>query len=86
MYIAKVSSQNQITLPKALLSALGVETRGHLLLEMQEKKLIIKPLTTSIIDQVAKSLAIPRQKLGLSEKTIMAKTRRLVARHLAHEN
>ncbi|HEY4673742.1 MAG TPA: AbrB/MazE/SpoVT family DNA-binding domain-containing protein [Nitrososphaerales archaeon] len=43
MQTAKISSKNQITIPKKVLESLDISPGDRLLLEVQEGKIILKP-------------------------------------------
>lgn len=87
MNIVKISSKNQITLPVRLLNDLGVKANDKLLLEKKEDVLVVKPITISIVDELAGSLNkyIKPEKLGKPFSEIRKETQKIVARKLALE-
>ncbi len=87
MKLATISSQRQITLPKALLKALDLEVKDRLFLMVENKQLIAKPITKSIVNELAGSWAdqVAAGKKGQSFKEIMQSTKKNTARKLAHE-
>lgn len=87
MNIVKISSKNQITLPVKLLKDLGVGTNDKLLLEKKDNVLVVKPVSGSVVDELAGSLTkyIKPEKLGKSFSEIRKETQKIVARKLALE-
>lgn len=85
MKIVTLSSKNQITIPKEVVQRLELLTTRKLLIEYNDKEVILKPLTSSIVEQTAGSLTkyIPKNKLGKSFKTIMEITKRKAAKEIA---
>lgn len=78
MKIVRLSAKNQITLRKKLLSYLGLQRRGRLIIENSDQKLILKPLKTGIVAQTAGSLTpyVNSSKLKKSFKKIFTKTKK----------
>ncbi len=56
MYIATISSKNQITLPVRMLRKLYLKSGSKILLEEKDEGFLIKPVEGSIVDAVAGSL------------------------------
>ena len=50
MHIATISSQRQITLPKKLLDQLGLSVKDKVKVEVDNKKLIIEPISMKVSD------------------------------------
>lgn len=85
MKIATLSSKNQITLPQAMTLLLGVKPTQKLTIEYQKNEIVLRPLTSSIVEQTAGSLTkyVAPSKLGKDFATIMRETKKKAARHLA---
>ena len=85
--IATLSSKNQITIPVDFLMALGASLQKKFLLESQNETIIMRPLKTSVVEQLAGSLTkyVSPDKLGVPFKTIMEETKKKTARYLAHK-
>lgn len=85
MRIVTISSKRQITLPAAMLSQLGIGPNTKVLIEEKEHNITLKPIKTSIVDQVAGSLSkfVPPSKRGRPFSEIMEETKRIVAKKLA---
>lgn len=84
MQVVTISSQRQITLPKAILDALSVAKKDKLLIRIEDKKLIAKPISKSIVAETAGSLRkyIRKEKLDRPFKEIMQVTKKATARKL----
>lgn len=85
MKIVTISSKRQITLPAVMLSQLGVGPNSKLMIEERENNLTLKPIKTSVVDEVAGSLHkfVPPSKRGRLLEEIMRETKRIVAKKLA---
>ena len=85
MKIALLSSKGQITIPKEMQKLLQISHRSKLAIYPKDDALIIKPIKTSIVNQVAGSLShlIPPEKRGASWKQVMKETQKIVAAKLA---
>lgn len=85
MNIVTLSSKNQITLPIELLASLGITPKGKLLVDTKDNLLVLKPLKTSLIDEVAGSLTnhISSGKLGIPLSVVLNKTKKITARKLS---
>lgn len=85
MNIVTISSKRQITLPKQLLLYIGAKPRDKMMIKAEKGDLRLKPLKTSIVQQVAGSLSkyIPASKRGVPFSKIMEETQRIVAAELA---
>lgn len=85
MNIATISSQRQITLPRRLLLELKLQPKQKVLIERHKKGVLVRPLKTSIAQELAGSLTkyIHPSKLGVSFDVIMEETHKKVARELA---
>lgn len=88
MNIVTVSSKNQITLPKSILSFMGIRPSEKLMIEYKDEELILKPLSISIIDQVAGSLTshVSSYKFKKSFNQILTETRKKVSRKLVKKS
>lgn len=78
MKLVTISTKNQITIPQDMLVLLGLTSKQKLLIEARESDLILRPLTSSIVDQTAGSLTsyVDSSKLKKSFKTIIKETKR----------
>ena len=87
MRIVTLSSKNQITIPKEAVQRLDLLATRKLLIEYNDDRVILKPLTSSIVEQTAGSLKqyVPKSKIGKSFKTIMEITKRKAAKELAEK-
>lgn len=85
MNIATVSSKRQITLSKNELELINLEKGGKLIKYVKNGRIILEPLKTSIVKQVAGSLSkyVEPSLKGKSFEEIMRVTRKKVARELA---
>lgn len=85
MNILTISSKRQITIPNKLLLYIGAKPRGKMMVEAEKGTLRLKPLKTSIVQQVAGSLSkyIPASKRGVPFSKIMEETQKIVAAELA---
>ena len=88
MNIATVSSRRQITLSKNELELINLEKGGKLIKRVQDGRIVLEPLKTSIVDEVAGSLSrhIKPSLRGKSFEEIMRVTKKRVARKLARES
>lgn len=87
MNIVTLSSKNQITLPIELLTSLGITPREKLLVDTRDDLLVLKPLKTSIINEIAGSLTnhISSGKLGIPLPAVYNKTKKVTAKKLARK-
>lgn len=85
MNIVTISSKNQITLPIELLISLGITPREKLLVDTKDNLLVLKPLKTSVTDEVAGSLTkhISSGKLGTPLSIVFNKTKKITAKKLS---
>lgn len=85
MRIVTVSSKRQITIPVQMLNSLGIEPNERILIEEGKESITLKPMGTSIVDEVAGSLSrfVPASKKGKPFSEIMEETKRIVAKKLA---
>ncbi|MBI2017688.1 AbrB/MazE/SpoVT family DNA-binding domain-containing protein [Candidatus Daviesbacteria bacterium] len=84
MKITLLSSKGQITIPKDIQQELKLAPRMRIALYPQKGALLVKPLKTSIVDQVGGSLLkyIPPSKRGIPFSKVMEETKKIVARDL----
>ncbi len=82
MLITTISSQNQITLPKAILTCLGLNSGDKLLVRTEENQIILESLGKSVVDQVAGSLKVAAHKRGVSYRKALKTTKRLAVQEL----
>ncbi|MBL7159228.1 AbrB/MazE/SpoVT family DNA-binding domain-containing protein [Candidatus Microgenomates bacterium] len=85
MKIVKISSKNQVTIPSELLLSLGLQPTRKLILQVENNSLTMKPLKTSVVEQVADSLTkyISPSKLGVPFSKILKETKKKTAVKLA---
>lgn len=85
MRIVTLSSKNQIALPYAMTSLLGLKPKQKIMIEFVDNEIVLRPLTTSIVEQTAGSLTqyVSPSKLGKDFTTIMSETKKKTARYLA---
>ncbi len=50
MTTAKISSKNQITIPRALLDVLKLKKGGRIVLEPNERGVLLRPVKGSVVD------------------------------------
>ena len=74
-------------MPVHMLNSLGIGPNGKILIEEENNRITLKPIKTSIVDEVAGSLNkfVPSAKLGRPFGEIMEETRRIVAKKLAEK-
>jgi bifunctional DNA-binding transcriptional regulator/antitoxin component of YhaV-PrlF toxin-antitoxin module len=56
MHIATISSQRQLTLSRQLLEELGLSIKDKVYIEPYKEGLLVKPLDSSVVEEVAGSL------------------------------
>ena len=85
MNIATVSSKRQITLSKNELELINLEKGGKLIKHVQDGRIVLEPLKTSIVDEVAGSLSkfVKSSLKGKPFEEIIRVTKKRVARKLA---
>lgn len=88
MKIVKISSKRQITIPNELLLGLNLQPMGKLIIQAEDKTLIMKPLKTSIVEQTAGSLTkfVSPSKLGVPLSKILKETKKKTAAKLAKDS
>lgn len=82
MTLATVSSKNQIVLPKEILKLLCVESGDKLIVYTEGKEIRLKPVRGSIVDLVAGSVKIAKDKRGVPFKKVMKVTKEKVSKKL----
>lgn len=85
MQMATISSKRQITLPKELLSQVGIRPGGKVLIEKDKRAIKLKPLKKSIVEQTYASLNkyVHPSKLGISVEEIAEQTFKKAAQEIA---
>lgn len=81
MYVTTLSIKNQITIPKFLLNMIGVKDRTQFLISKKDDILTMRPIRTSLVDELAGSLSIPKNKRGIP----FNKVREIMAKKVAYE-
>lgn len=85
MNIVTISSKNQITIPKDILTALFLSQKEKLLVEKKEEAIILRPLRKSVVQLTAGSLTkyVSPSKLKKTLKEIEKETKKKVAYKIA---
>lgn len=85
MQVVTISSKRQITIPKKFLESLMLRTNGKAILKKDSGRLVLEPIETSIIDELAGSLTkyVHHSKLGVPFKKAKEKAMREVVKDLA---
>jgi len=85
MQLVKISSKGQITIPKRVLLSLGLGPRDKLLIENIGDALLIKGVSSSIVEETFGSLAryVPSSKRNKSFVEIMQGIKKTTAKKLA---
>lgn len=85
MQLVTISSKRQITIPKRMLSSIGMRPKDKLLIDDVGDILVIKGISKSVVDQTAGSLTkyIPASKRNKSFAKIMRETKKAAAKKLA---
>lgn len=85
MRIVKISSKGQITLPSTILTSLNLHPKAKVLVEKGEGVVIVKPLPSSVAQELAGCLTtyVHPSKLGVPFAVVMEETKKKVAKHLA---
>jgi AbrB family looped-hinge helix DNA binding protein len=88
MYLAKISSQHQITIPVEIMRRLGLSQADRLMISLEQGKIILQPQKKSVADELAGSLdhLIAENKKGKNLKEIMRKTKIATAKKLVQES
>ncbi|HOZ03018.1 MAG TPA: AbrB/MazE/SpoVT family DNA-binding domain-containing protein [Candidatus Woesebacteria bacterium] len=86
MHIATISSQRQITLPKAMLDQLALKTKDKVKIEVDNDQLVIKK-TVSLMD-LSGCLAhlVSPDKKGVPIEVARASAMKVMAKRWAEEN
>lgn len=82
MHIATISSQRQITLPKALLDAMSLSSKDRVIVSQTSKGILLQPVNTDIA-ALAGSLKqyVQPSKLGVPFEEV----RRIAIEHMVQE-
>lgn len=81
MHTATLSSKNQITLPKFLLEMVNAESGDKFLVSKDDEVITLRPIKTSIVEELSGSMKIPKSKRGIP----FDKVREIVAKKVAHD-
>lgn len=65
MYTVTLSAKNQITLPKFLLDLIDAKSGIQFLISEEDKTLTMKPIKTSLVDELAGSMHVPKRLRGV---------------------
>lgn len=82
MVKVKISSKNQITLPKQLLQLLRVDSGDFLFLEAEEEKVIVQPARQSVVESLVGSIKVKPNLRGVPFSQVLKETKKIVARKL----
>jgi bifunctional DNA-binding transcriptional regulator/antitoxin component of YhaV-PrlF toxin-antitoxin module len=84
MSLTKISSKNQITLPVAMMKAIGLDKGEEILLSYKDNNIIMEPCRKSIIDEIGGSLTkhVKPKLLKLSYEEIKRKADDSMIKHL----
>lgn len=82
--LATITSQNQLTIPKEVISALNFEGLRKVLLSIKDETLIVKPLSSKV-DSLAGSLSYFAVGKPTDLKKIKKETETRVAAEIARE-
>lgn len=86
MHIATISSQRQITLPKALLDQLSLDSKDRVQIVVSDGNLLIKPEKIKANDLIGRlGSKIPASKRGVPFKVATAFAVQKVVQELANE-
>ena len=75
MITTTISTKNQITIPTFLLQLLGIKKGDKLLLEAEDKQLLIKPIGKSLVESLAGSLSVPANKKNIPFEKVLRETK-----------
>jgi bifunctional DNA-binding transcriptional regulator/antitoxin component of YhaV-PrlF toxin-antitoxin module len=81
MYTATLSIKNQITIPKFLLDMIHAKSGIQFLISEKDDTLTMRPIKTSLVDELAGSMSIPKNKRGVP----FEKVREIVAKKVAYD-
>ena len=82
MTLATISSKNQIVLPNEYLKILRVVSGDKLMVYSEGEEIRLKPIRGSIVDLVAGSIKVPKDKMGIPFEKVLEATKKIVAKHL----
>lgn len=82
MLTVKISSKNQITIPKQFLEALGAESGDLLFLQVEERKVIVQPLKKGIIESLVGTVKLKPHLRGIPFEKALKETKKIVAEKL----
>ncbi len=72
MYTATLSSKNQITLPKFLLDMINAKSGIQFLISEKNETLTMRPIKTSLVDELAGSMSVPKRLRGIPFEKVQA--------------
>lgn len=82
MITTTISSKNQITIPRYILSLLAIKNQDKLLIELEEKTIKISPMGNSIIDDLGGSIEVSNDKKGIPFNKVLDATKKIMAKKL----
>lgn len=85
MVTVKISSKNQITLPKSILKLLDLVSGDRLIVKHDLGEIRLRPLSTSIVEDVAGGIYVSESKKNVSFEKALAATKKSVSRKLAQK-
>lgn len=83
MQTVTLSTKNQIAIPKFALQILGIQSGDKLLVQLEDKEIKIKPVGKSMIDAIAQSIKVAKDKKGVPFAKALLFTKKTVAKKLA---
>jgi len=85
MITTTLSIKNQITLPKFILNLLDIESGDKLLVHAEENSISLQPVGKSVVDSLAGSIKVSKDKRGIPFEKALSVTKKRVAQKLAHK-
>jgi len=80
-----VTSKGQVTIPKPIRDALGIEEGMRVEFTLEPGRAVLKPLAANVADVLSGSLRAHARKRGTSDRDLMKRVRRKVAREAIEE-
>lgn len=79
MHLAKISSQNQITIPVGIMRQLGLKQADRVVVTVEQDKIVLVPQEESVVEELAGSLDeyVAEDKKGKSWEKIKEEADRL---------
>ena len=74
-YLGTITSKRQLTIPAELFKKTKLSKGDKVLIEEKDGKIILKPATT-LVEELAGSLKVPKRFRGLTEDEMIAKAKK----------